>query len=67
MGRMQKGWRPIAELLPGHYAAGRLDDGGEVHIFKAGFSLLNVATGEKIAGVVSGRSLPIRDKSPYLL
>ncbi len=67
MGRMEKGWRPIADLAPGHYAAGRLADGREVHIFKAGFSLLNVATGEKIENAVSWRPLQIRDRSPHIL
>jgi len=50
---MDNAWQPIAELRPGHYAVGLLDDGHEVDILRAGAAILNVATGEKIAGVTS--------------
>lgn len=50
---MENGWRPIAELRPGHYAVGLLDDGHEVDIFRAGNQVLNAATGAKIANAVS--------------
>lgn len=64
---MKNGGRPIAELRPGHYAVGRLDDGREVDIFRAGNQVLNVATGAKIDNAVSWHPPRIRDKSPRLL
>lgn len=60
-------WRPIAELRPGHYAVGLLDDGHEVDIYRAGGRLCNVATGEKIEGVTSWHPLRIRDRAPHIL
>jgi hypothetical protein len=60
--RMERDWRPIAELRPGCYAVGRLADGGEVDIYRAGEALLNVATGETITGVTGWQPLPVRDR-----
>ncbi len=60
-GLMGNGWRPIAELRSGHYAVGLLDDGHEVDIFRARSTLLNVATGAKIAGVIGWH---MRDVKP---
>ncbi len=57
---MENNWRPIAELRPGHYAVGRLADGHEADIYRAGTWLIDVATGKKIAGVIACRSLQIR-------
>jgi len=59
---MDNAWRPIAELPAGHYAVGLVDDGHEVDIFRVGAAVLNVATGEKIEGVVSWHPLRIRDR-----
>lgn len=52
---MDKDWRPLAELRPGHYAAGLLDDGHEANIYRAGAFLCDAATGEKITRVIGWR------------
>jgi hypothetical protein len=65
---MEREWRPIAELKSGRYAVGRLVDGGEADIYRAGRDCVwDVATGETIAGVTAWRrrdpAPSIRDKS----
>jgi hypothetical protein len=54
---MDQDWRPIAELKPGHYAVGLLDDGHEINIYRAGGHLLNVATGAKIDNATGWQKL----------
>lgn len=45
---MDQSWRPASELPAGHYALGRLLDGGEAHIYNAGNAMLDVANGHKV-------------------
>lgn len=65
--RMDNAWRPIAELRPGHYAVGLLEDGHEVDILRAGDKLLNVATGKNIESVTCWHPSRIRDRRASIL